>query len=420
MRSDKRKKIKKNKYWFIILFLFVMLVFTFISRATKSFTVPKIATSEVSSQRLEEEFTSIGTVRKKQNTPIFSEENLRITGVNAYLGQKVEKGSPLFQVDQNLLDEQINALEKNMAIQSLRVDQANETYQQVVKDEERKVAIISGKLEKAKASGESESLSDLESQLEQAKTQKESNVLVASQALKLAESEAEVNKNAEMSRDSANRLQALQTLKNNKGIIQSPITGYVSTIKNQVGDTVTSQALMTIENETATDILTLQVDKESQKYFMNGSKGKVIGVDKANVEKLKENAQVIEVKPNVENNLKLDVVVELGESQLKYGSEASFSIEKSSKEYKYCVPSDAVHEDKGGTYVLIVEDQKGILGSEKIAKKVRIKILAKTETVVAIDENNQLIDKKIVLELNKTVSDGDQIRIMKAQEHEES
>ena len=74
------------------------------------------------------------------------------------------------------------------------------------------------------------------------------------------------------------------------------------------------------------------------------------------------------------------------------------------------IPLGALRQSQGSYYVLTVEKQEGILGSEYKAKETPVTLISKDDTYVAIQSTIE--DKtKIIISSNKYVEEGDRIRL---------
>lgn len=92
------------------------------------------------------------------------------------------------------------------------------------------------------------------------------------------------------------------------------------------------------------------------------------------------------------------------------GETGSYSYIKESDSYDEVIPLGALRQSQGSYYVLTVEKQEGILGSEYKAKETPVTLLSKDDTYVAIQSTIE--DKtKIIISSNKYVEEGDRIRL---------
>ena len=92
------------------------------------------------------------------------------------------------------------------------------------------------------------------------------------------------------------------------------------------------------------------------------------------------------------------------------GETGSYSYIKESDSYDEVIPLGALRQSQGSYYVLTVEKQEGILGSEYKAKETPVTLISKDDTYVAIQSTIE--DKtKIIISSNKYVEEGDRIRL---------
>ncbi|MGX7418289.1 hypothetical protein ACWOFR_05735 [Carnobacterium gallinarum] len=446
----KEKTMQKKLIYFLSLFMIVMFGFTFLSKSMNSLTIPKVSVVNLESKILTDEWIATGIVKKSKNVPIFTEEDQRIKDIYVNLGQNVTSETPLFQVDLDYLNQKIAEKQKELDKQqqivnsqntrtqndvdmkNLKITQAKEAYSQVVEIEDQKIRSATKEVEETSVElKKQENQSNIELKavyeekqrsLESAKTEKNSAVLQAQHLIELAEQEpnnVEID-TASIDLEQANEaLQRLVNLKEANGIVKAQMAGIVSKVAVLIGGVTSQEAVVLIEDGGSTSILSMEVDKMNKEYVKVGQTGKVTGITKNGVERLQDVATVLEVKPNAENQGILDVKVELNDEEFEYDSVGTFYIEKSSQKYPYTIPTDAVHEGKNGFYVLVVDEKQSILGNEKVAKEVAVKILARTPTTVAIQENKLLADEEIVMIINKTIVDGDKIRVIEGSTNDE-
>lgn len=107
---------------------------------------------------------------------------------------------------------------------------------------------------------------------------------------------------------------------------------------------------------------------------------------------------------------KVSITAKLNEHELAAGTDVTFQSEKESKEYKSIIPISAVREDSKGKYVLVIREESTILGKEKKASRIDVKILEKNESSAAVD-SALLSDDEMIVDSNKSIKEGDRVRI---------
>ncbi|SKA08500.1 hypothetical protein SAMN02745116_02362 [Pilibacter termitis] len=446
-------KIEKNTQGLIkILFVFMifMLLFTFLSRASKSITTPKVQTTELSEMLLNDEMTVTGVVKKSRVLPIFVLENQKVKELRVHLGQKIKKDTPLFSVDMDYLAQQIAEKERELKkqtvqeeaeanssanqkkLQALKITQAQESYNQSVQSAEKRVTAAQEELTQAenalKKEAKSEELKQMVAEkkkmLETAREEQSTTLIQAKQTLELAQSETLETSGsgdlAKLEQESIREtLKKLKELHVEKGVVKAKIEGIVSKINLLSGALTSVEAPILVEDTTSNSVLEVDLTKDQLSYFSIGQAGEVEGVSESGASVLSKESVVSEVKSDPQNPEMMKAVISLGEGDFQYQSQGVLTIEKSSQKYPYCLPITALKGTEGGYFVLTLEKRKTALSTENVARKQSVKILAKNETTVAIQKNDLLEGSKIILELNKSISDGDVVRVQEVSENEE-
>lgn len=151
--------------------------------------------------------------------------------------------------------------------------------------------------------------------------------------------------------------------------------------------------------------MTAQVDKDEVSWLkvqdavtVNSSDGKT--ELKGTVESLQEEE---------EGKILLTAAVE--ESELPIGTKVTFQANMESEEYGCVIPLRAIREDSKGKYVLVIKEENTILGKEKKAARVDVKILQKDDSSAAV-ESALLSGDEIIVDSNKSIKEGDRVRMV--------
>lgn len=91
------------------------------------------------------------------------------------------------------------------------------------------------------------------------------------------------------------------------------------------------------------------------------------------------------------------------------GEKAKFKITTETEQYIQCIPIQALREDNYGYYVLVIDEQEDILGTQLIAVRRNVNLLAKGTSIVAVEG---LIGKsQVITDSNKYINPGDRVRV---------
>lgn len=104
-KDGKRRMVKAAA-----IFLALMLIFTFLSRAAASVTVPRVTVEKPTQKVIERRIQADGKVYQNREQAILVEPNLLVDEIYVNEGQKVEAGELLFTLNQASLDETILTL----------------------------------------------------------------------------------------------------------------------------------------------------------------------------------------------------------------------------------------------------------------------------------------------------------------------
>jgi len=92
------------------------------------------------------------------------------------------------------------------------------------------------------------------------------------------------------------------------------------------------------------------------------------------------------------------------------GEELTLFVGKQSADYELVIPDTALHTDSAGSYVLVAEALPGRLGSQYVARRAAVEILASDDHNCAISGDVNSGDW-VVVNTDSPIADGDQIRI---------
>lgn len=163
------EEVRKKAFTALGIFLGMMLLFTVISRAADSVTIPQVSTEEPSGKVIEHKLEKDGKVKQNREQAVLTEPNLTVDTLYVQEGQQTEAGELLMQLNMDDIEEQILTLEqeieklklsnqdlnsKQAADKKKKADagvRAAEDYQQAVQKGENDVAWAAQALAEARA-----------------------------------------------------------------------------------------------------------------------------------------------------------------------------------------------------------------------------------------------------------------------------
>gem|GEM_PF-638263 len=116
--SLRRKAVKGFALFFILIS-----VFTVLSRAADSMTIPKVVTTYPSKKNLEFAVSATGKIEQNQDQAISTLANVKIDSIYVNEGQKVSAGDSLFQLSMKDLESKKEALEYDLAKLELNLEE---------------------------------------------------------------------------------------------------------------------------------------------------------------------------------------------------------------------------------------------------------------------------------------------------------
>lgn len=201
-----------------------------------------------------------------------------------------------------------------------------------------------------------------------------------------------------------NKLLELQAA---EGKIKAPVRGVVTEILITVGDFTSEGTAVRMADVSGESYLTVTVDRADEEYISQGSKVEI----KASVKKEKlSDYTVTGITENKEDPMKLDVRIDLPKGILEAGTLADVEIVQKPENYAATLPVEALHEESKGYYVLVLEEEQGVLGAELTVRRLDVEILDKNGTVAAVAEGALSGEQEVVRSSNRIIREGDRVR----------
>ena len=462
---------KNNKKWTrlalkaLAALLAVMAVFTVVSRVAAAFTTIQVTVEYPTERRIEHRITAEGTVEKNRELAVLTEPNILIKTVYVSLGEAVEEGELLAELDMESLNERIEAIEREIQVLRLQNEaaasnsaqaresrqlarkRAEEDYARTQTEQEGKVAAAAAALQQAQADlaaleqmtldntnqetpeGESPESGDTQEigteaeraaleaavaaareaydealrnqetalleasrRIEDTKTQETADVTTTINELTIADREAELEK--------------LRSLKESGGKILSPAEGVITGLALVTGQKTTDTAAVTMADNSSGMRYVARISQEEASYL---SVGDTVTLSAGG--KTFENLAVLSMETEEEQKTVI-VTVLLEPGLLSIGSNAVLSAAKQSDSYPLTVPVNALHNENGKYYVLVLEEEETVLGSELIVQRVDVAVEEQNVQFVAVRSELLRGDSQVITDSNAYVSAGDRVRLL--------
>lgn len=196
--------------------------------------------------------------------------------------------------------------------------------------------------------------------------------------------------------------------KKKKGIIKAPAAGVIRKVVVETGYSTPDSSAVTMADLSAGSRLEAQIPAEDSAYI---SLGDEITVKPSDGSKAIEGLTIDSIKKNPGDDNLIDIGVRITENQLKLGASAVIEAEKKSTSYSTVLPLQALHVDEGQYYVLVVQEEKNILGTELTAQRFDVNIKEKNKEMAAIEAGTLSGGEQVILSSEKKVEAGDRVRL---------
>ncbi len=428
-------RLKKAAVGFVG-FLIFMVACTLISKSVYAYRLPMVSTCQPESKYIEHKVEAEGIVIPGGEKIVTYQPGVRIALMLVHVGDRVEEGAELFQIDLEDLKEimeekkneisqlslQINAILENQELarqkkelelararedyditarlQDTQVGRAMESYVQAEEDleEEGGQDALQDALQSA-AYGEADARAERDEAVKQAERKVEDLLLPE-------EISAELDRlNLEKSQHSA-RLQEYQKILEEQGMVTAPFGGVVTEILTGAGERVPDTAVLLLSDDTLPCQLKVLLDQEQKKYIGLGDQVSIKMEGKSR-ELEKEIAYLAESRSVPE---KYEALIDLPEKTGTPGEAGTISKSQKGEKYKFCLPMEAIHTENDRSYVYVLKEREGILGEEYYIDEMNVKVIDKNDHWAAVEEGRLEKESRIILSSTGEMKRGDTVR----------
>lgn len=417
-------------------FLGFMVICTLISKSVYAYRLPIVSVCQPESKYIEHKVEAQGIVAAGGEKTVTYLPGLRIDSVLVQVGEKVEEGDALFQIDledlKELMEEkqseisklslQINATLENQAIeeqkkelelararedydttsrlQDTQVGRAMESYVQAENDLEESGGeeALKDALQSA-AYGEADAKAARDEAVKQAQRRVEDLLLPEEITTELETARLEQALLSE-------KLQEYQKVLDNQGVVRAPFSGVVTKVAVGAGDRIPDTAVLLLSDESLPCQLKILLDKEQKKYISLGDQV-LIRLEGKNKELEEKIDYLAESEGNPE---KYEAFITLPEGTGIPGLSGTISRSESGEKYSLCLPAAAVHSENNRNYVYVLKEREGILGQEYYVDEINVRVIDKNDNWVAIEEGAVDKESRIILSATKEVKKGEAVR----------
>jgi HlyD family secretion protein len=359
----KKKGIRKAIFAFII----AMVALTFFSNTLLGISLAEVTVEKASAGTLSHEVTGSGTVESAETADVYVETNWIASEVAVKVGDKVKAGQDLVvfktrETEDSLKDNQARYAQKQLSLEKLQ-----ENYQETFRSSDEKLMRSTAR--------------DIEG------TQLDMQILerqIANQQRQLVESSR----------------------------LTTPVSGIVTAVNAVKGAPVPNgKAAVSIADLSKGQQMKATIDDAKAAYVAVGDKTELIFITLNNARIL---AQITDIRDAVSANGQSgdkgkEITFTLKDDRLKGGETGEFDIVKKTASFRSLLPNDAVREDDQGTYVLLLKEKKGPLGTEYVAQRANVQVGDADDTKTSIENGITPLDK-VIVSSSKSIADGDRVR----------
>ena len=394
-----------------------MIICTMLSRFADSLTIPVITTENPKTKTIVDEVKASGRIVKSREEKISIVEGLKIDYVNVSLGSTIKVGDTLVELNIDDLNNKISELRENVEKEEKTIARAIEDYNKAIESKNQSVTTALNELNAAeKALNDYAALKDEEKDpmtQESLNADYENKKAMYNQVVSEANDTTDLDRNLQDIKDSVDtekyykEIEKLQPLIEAKGLVKSDREGIVTSVFAESGG-VTSDTIISIADKNSGYKFIAQIEKDKRSTVKQGQEVALTLNNSQTVDKLTIEA----IANSTENPGYLDITVILPVGIGEIDDMGELIISSTAKKYGTCVPLAALRQGENNNYyVLAVSEKETVLGTEKVAKKIEVRVEKKDGEFAAISDGTIARNEQVIVGSNKTVEDGDRVRL---------
>lgn len=407
--------LQKKACKLLIAFLLLMILCTTLSRFADSLTIPVVKTDKPKTRVILDEVKVDGRIVKNREDKITVLEGLKVDYVNVNIGSMIKEGDVLVELNIKDLQKKVDELNKSISTDQKTLSRAQEDYN-------KSIALKTDTLNRALSEMNSAKKALEDYKLTEEKDEIMNKTLASEYDMKKLTYEelASSNDTVELDRILQDTKDSIKLEEYNsdiakikpfleaEGKIKSTQAGIVTNVFVENGG-VTTDAIVSLANEESGFKFAAQIGKEKKNLIRQGQKVTVsLPSDGGNIEGL----IIQSITASKENPEMLDIEVMLPTGIGEIDDIGEIMISDKSKKFGTCVPIKALRQDEDGSYyILTIIDKETVLGSEKVSKKIPVRIEKKDGEYAAVTEGSIARDEVFIISSNKKIEDGDRVRL---------
>ncbi|OXS54750.1 hypothetical protein B1A99_25840 [Cohnella sp. CIP 111063] len=371
--TDLSDGIRKRKLrWIAGLFFGILLLLTFFSNTLLSVTLPKVTTEQPVPGELNRIIEGSGVLKPLEETELAHELGWRVKKVEVKQGDTVEKGQVLITYETKTVERQLADEQAALKIQRIRLEALFDAFKAAGRNQDSTL------MDNAKR--------DLETlRLE---------IGIQERKIQALQEDMELH-----SRIVAPFAGIVTKLGATEGLSSSPGASVVS-IANRSKGFMLSLTLPADRAELLSTQEKLEVVVKDREVRV--LEGEVVGI---------QDAEQSETESMESPPISKIVQIQVRDEVLKGGEKASIRVKKTLVGKDHLMISNAaVHNDRGGKFVYVIDEKKGPLGNAFHVRKSYILIADANENEAAVQEGLYPMDT-IVVGSSEPLQEGDRVRL---------
>lgn len=204
-------------------------------------------------------------------------------------------------------------------------------------------------------------------------------------------------------------LNKLQTLKAAGGEVKSTVNGIVKQVLVTTGDFTSDGAAIRLADTSEGGRLTVSVGKQYAQYLVTGSP---VDLKPSGSRKVISDYTISSVTKNPQDDNLMNLTIDLPKDAIETGTFVDATIVPKSESYTTVIPLQALRGAQGDYYVLILEEEQGVMGSELVVKRLDVEVIDKNSTNVAIQEGLLTSEQEIIASSSRMIHEGSRVRRM--------
>lgn len=205
-------------------------------------------------------------------------------------------------------------------------------------------------------------------------------------------------------------LDELTAIAANGGKLTAPVSGVVQSIVDAVGKTQEGVSAAALSRSDQGFTVTCQMDQDEAQKLALGDEARITFTREGESETAKANITAIGA---ADDKGLVTVTADLPQGNWPTGGSAELEVSRRSAQYDTCLPISALRSEGQDDFVLVLREQRTVMGTEQTVEKVLVKVLEQDSENMAVSSDTLQRDDKVITTASKPVEEGDRVRLDK-------